>query len=142
MIRTTTTIAFVLLSLLGCAGSGGQDKTVKAPPAPNRPPPVPPARSESINSDLQAAARETIQQAAPATLARVREAGGLRSAALLESIKDTTFGTTTVDAITLFESRLSPKGPNYVALQRTGLRGVRLQPTGLRGVRLQPDNPS
>jgi 2'-5' RNA ligase len=76
------------------------------------------------------------------TLARVREAGGLRSAALLESIKDTTFGTTTVDAITLFESRLSPKGPNYVALQRTGLRGVRLQPTGLRGVRLQPDNPS
>jgi 2'-5' RNA ligase len=62
------------------------------------------------------------------TLARVREAGGLRSAALLEAVKETMFGVTTVKAITLFESRLSPKGPTYVALQRTGLRGVRLQP--------------
>lgn len=55
------------------------------------------------------------------TLARVREAAGLRSAALLEATGETTLGTTTVEAITLFESRLSPKGPTYVALQRTSL---------------------
>ena len=60
------------------------------------------------------------------TLARVREAGGLRSVGWLEGVRDTTFGTMTVEAITLFESRLSPKGPTYVALQRTGLRRVRL----------------
>ena len=60
------------------------------------------------------------------TLARVREAGGLRSAALVEAVKDTMLGATTVKAITLFESRLSPKGPTYVALQRTGMRRVRL----------------
>lgn len=66
------------------------------------------------------------------TLARVRAAGGLRSAALLETVTDTMLGATPVEAITLFESRLSPKGPTYVALQRTGLRGVRLQPDGPR----------
>ena len=55
------------------------------------------------------------------TLARVREAGGLRSAALLEGAGGTTLGTTAVEAITLFESRVSPKGPSYVALQRTSL---------------------
>jgi RNA 2',3'-cyclic 3'-phosphodiesterase len=60
------------------------------------------------------------------TLARVREAGGLRSAALLEAVTDAVLGTTTVKAITLFESRLSPKGPTYVALQRTALSGVRV----------------
>ena len=53
------------------------------------------------------------------TLARVREAAGLRSSALLEGWRDTVLGTTPVRAITLFESRLSPKGPTYVALQRT-----------------------
>jgi RNA 2',3'-cyclic 3'-phosphodiesterase len=55
------------------------------------------------------------------TLARIREAGSLRSAGWLQGVRDTTFGTTTVEAITLFESRLSPKGPTYVALQRTTL---------------------
>lgn len=55
------------------------------------------------------------------TLARVREPGGLRSSALLEGWRDTVLGTTPVRAITLFESRLSPKGPTYVALQRTAL---------------------
>jgi 2'-5' RNA ligase len=58
------------------------------------------------------------------TLARVREAGGLRSTALLAAVNDQVLGTSTVEAITLFESRLSPKGPAYVALQRTGLRSV------------------
>lgn len=55
------------------------------------------------------------------TLARVREAGGLRSAALLENMSETRLGTTAVEAITLFESRLSPKGPTYMALQRTSV---------------------
>jgi 2'-5' RNA ligase len=60
------------------------------------------------------------------TLARVRETGGLRSTALLQAVNDQVLGTSAVEAITLFESRLSPKGPTYVALQRTGLRAVRL----------------
>ena len=60
------------------------------------------------------------------TLARVRQAGGLRSAEWLEAVRDTSVGSTTVEAITLFESRLSPKGPTYVAIQRTGLRRVPL----------------
>ena len=55
------------------------------------------------------------------TLARVREAAGLRAAALLEGLERTLLGTTPVEAITLFESRLSPKGPTYVALQRTNV---------------------
>jgi 2'-5' RNA ligase len=57
------------------------------------------------------------------TLARVRDAGGLRMRDLLEGIPQGPFGTTRVDAITLFQSRLSPKGPTYVALQRTALQG-------------------
>ena len=55
------------------------------------------------------------------TLARVREAAGLRSASLLEGLEDRSLGTTRVDAITLFQSRLSPKGPTYVPLLRTAL---------------------
>ena len=58
------------------------------------------------------------------TLARVKEAGGLRARTLLEGFADRAFATTRVDAITLFESRLSPKGPTYVALQETPLRRV------------------
>jgi len=57
------------------------------------------------------------------TLARVKEAGGLRARSLLEGYTEPAFATTRVDAITLFESRLSPKGPTYVALQQTALRG-------------------
>ena len=54
------------------------------------------------------------------SLARVRDAGGLRARALLAGL-DGTLGTTRIDAITLFQSRLSPKGPTYVALQQTPL---------------------
>jgi len=57
------------------------------------------------------------------TLARVRDATGLRSAPFVGSLREISIGTTTVDAITLFESRLSPKGPTYVALARTPLVG-------------------
>ena len=56
------------------------------------------------------------------TLARVKEPGGLRRATLFEGLSDRRLGRTHVDAITLFESRLSSKGPTYVPLQRTALR--------------------
>lgn len=57
------------------------------------------------------------------TLARVRDAAGLRTPALFEGLAAAPVGTTRVAAITLFESRLSPKGPTYVPLQRTMLGG-------------------
>jgi 2'-5' RNA ligase len=52
------------------------------------------------------------------TLARVREPAGLKSASLLEGLRDVRIGKTHIDAITLFESKLSPKGPTYVPLER------------------------
>lgn len=55
------------------------------------------------------------------TLARVREAAGLPGEAVLAGLEQAPVGTSHVDAITLFESRLSPKGPTYVPLQRTPL---------------------
>ena len=55
------------------------------------------------------------------TLGRVREGAGLRSSSLLAGLDELELGTTRVEAITLFESRLSPKGPTYVPLQRTPL---------------------
>jgi 2'-5' RNA ligase len=55
------------------------------------------------------------------TLARVREAAGLRSAALFERLADRRFGTSRVEAITLFQSRTSPKGAVYTPLHRTPL---------------------
>ena len=58
------------------------------------------------------------------TLARVRDAAGLRPTPFVGSLHDISLGTTSVDAITLFESRLSPKGPTYVALARTPLVGT------------------
>ena len=56
------------------------------------------------------------------TLARVKDPAGLSRTALLEGLADRHFGRVHVDAITLFESRLSSKGPAYVPLQRTALR--------------------
>ena len=57
------------------------------------------------------------------TLARVRDPAHLRARDVLEGVPPGPLGTTRVDAITLFQSRLSPKGPTYVALQRTALQG-------------------
>jgi 2'-5' RNA ligase len=54
------------------------------------------------------------------TLARVRDAAGLRTAPLIEGVA-ADLGETRVDAITLFQSKLSPKGPSYVVLERTPL---------------------
>ena len=55
------------------------------------------------------------------TLARVRDPAGLRSVALLDGLQTHAFGESPIDAITLFESRLSPKGPTYAALARAAL---------------------
>ena len=67
------------------------------------------------------AAREARPFRPHLTLARVREPAGLRTVALLDGLRDRRLGTSRVDAITLFESRLSPHGPSYVPLQRTSL---------------------
>jgi 2'-5' RNA ligase len=56
------------------------------------------------------------------TLARVKEPAGLSRATLFESLTTRQFGTVHVDAITLFESRLSSKGATHVPLQRSVLR--------------------
>ena len=64
---------------------------------------------------------ETRPYAPHLTLARVRDAAGLRTAALLDGVSGTVLGTTRVGAITLFESQLSPKGPTYVPVQRMAL---------------------
>ncbi len=55
------------------------------------------------------------------TLARVREAAGLRPSRLFEGVEATSLGTTRVEAITLFESRLASHGPEYVPVLRTPL---------------------
>jgi 2'-5' RNA ligase len=57
------------------------------------------------------------------TLARVREPAGLSRAILLDGLASRHFGRVHVDAITLYESRLSPNGASHVPLQRTALRG-------------------
>lgn len=56
------------------------------------------------------------------TLARIREPGGLRTRALFDGIAAQRFGGWRVDAITLFESRPSPRGHEYVPLLTTGLQ--------------------
>jgi 2'-5' RNA ligase len=56
------------------------------------------------------------------TLARVRDAAGLRASALLAPMERPEFGVTRVGAITLFQSRTSPSGAMYTALCRTSLR--------------------
>ena len=56
------------------------------------------------------------------TLARVKEPAGLSRATLLDGLAGQQFGRVHVDAITLYESRLSPKGATHVPLQRTALR--------------------
>ena len=68
-------------------------------------------------------AREDRPYAPHLTLARVREGARLRVAPLFEGLADSSFGTMPVDAITLFHSRLSPRGPTYVPVQRTSLHG-------------------
>jgi 2'-5' RNA ligase len=56
------------------------------------------------------------------TVARVKEARGLRVRGLFDGIADRAFGVSAVDAITLFQSRPSSDGSIYVPLQSTRLR--------------------
>lgn len=56
------------------------------------------------------------------TLARVKDPAGLSRVALFEGLNTRQFGRVHVDAITLFESRMSPKGATHVPLQRSALR--------------------
>ncbi len=56
------------------------------------------------------------------TLARVRDPQELRLPAQLDSVARPGHSGTLIDAITLFESRLSPKGPTYTPLRRTPLQ--------------------
>jgi 2'-5' RNA ligase len=63
------------------------------------------------------------------TLARVREPAGLRAGPLIDGLADTGLGTFQVGAVTLFESRLSPRGPSYVPLLRA-VFGTREQEAG------------
>lgn len=55
------------------------------------------------------------------TLGRIRQAPGLRTSAVTEGLTGVVFGVVHVSAVTLFESRLTPAGPTYVALGRTSL---------------------
>ena len=90
---------------------------------------------ETGRAELIEAERDVTSRLAPAgiagedrpynphlTLARVRDAAGLRSTVLFEGLEDRRIGTTRVDAITLFQSTLSPKGPLYVPLLRTSCK--------------------
>ena len=61
------------------------------------------------------------------TLARVRDPAGL-TVRLLDGLTDHRIGTTHIDAITLFQSKLSPKGPTYTALLHTPLGGSKDRP--------------
>jgi 2'-5' RNA ligase len=58
------------------------------------------------------------------TLARVRDADGLRTDRLLDGLTSITLGRLDVRSVTLFESRLSPQGATYLPLLETPLGGV------------------
>lgn len=56
------------------------------------------------------------------TLARVKRPGGLRAETLCAGLEEVVLGTVAIEAVTLFESRLSSTEPVYVAHGRTLLR--------------------
>lgn len=56
------------------------------------------------------------------TLARVKHSAGLRAETLLGGLENVVLGTAAIEAVTLFESRLSSTEPIYVAHGRTLLR--------------------
>lgn len=78
-------------------------------------------REVSARLDGCGVAREDRSYHPHLTLARIREPGGLRTATWLEGLRDLSFGVSPVKAITLFESRPSPQGHTYVALQHSRL---------------------
>ena len=80
--------------------------------------------AQEVSSRLETAGipRESRPFSPHLTLARVREPAGLRPASVLREVTAPPHAGGRIDAITLFESRLSPKGPTYTALLRTPLR--------------------
>jgi len=78
-------------------------------------------REVSLRLDRCGVPREDRPYHPHLTLARVREPGGLRTTAWLEGLSERRFGVSSVNAITLFESRPSRQGHVYVALRRTRL---------------------
>jgi 2'-5' RNA ligase len=67
--------------------------------------------------------REARPFSAHLTLGRFREPGPARLRRELLDLSVPTIGRCTIDAVTLYESRLSPRGPSYIALLRSALRG-------------------
>jgi RNA 2',3'-cyclic 3'-phosphodiesterase len=65
--------------------------------------------------------RETRPYTPHVTLARVRDAAALGTEPLFDGLEDFQLGSIHVEAITLFESWLSPEGPTYTPLMRTPL---------------------
>jgi 2'-5' RNA ligase len=62
------------------------------------------------------------------TIARVRHGSRPSLRAALERVGPRELGALRVDAITLFESRLSPEGPTYLPRRRTPLAAVATRP--------------
>jgi 2'-5' RNA ligase len=58
------------------------------------------------------------------TLARVKHSAGLRAETLFAGLENVVLGTAAIEAVTLFESRLSSTAPIYVARGRTLLRAT------------------
>jgi 2'-5' RNA ligase len=78
----------------------------------------------SARLELAGFARETRAFSPHLTLARIREPHGLSARTLLDGITVPEGTGGVIDAFTLFESRLSPRGPLYTAIRRTPLRAA------------------
>jgi len=83
------------------------------------------ALEEAVSARLEQAGipRESRPFNPHVTLARVREPAGLRGPDLLAGLPAPSHAGGRIDAITLFASRLSSRGPTYTALRRMSLRG-------------------
>ena len=81
------------------------------------------AVEEAVSSrlDTVGVARESRPFNPHLTLARVRDPTGLQRVGWLQALAPPPHAAGVVDAITLFESRLSSTGPTYTVLQRTAL---------------------
>jgi 2'-5' RNA ligase len=98
-----------------------------------RPPKVVWAGLAAGRTELMALAREVNARLAPLvgadpeelrphlTLARIKEAHGLRAQPLLAGLEDVSLGTFRVESVTLFESRQSGGSLQYVPLMTTAL---------------------
>jgi 2'-5' RNA ligase len=82
------------------------------------------ALAQAVNARLNPLIGDDADELRPhLTLARVKEPHGLRSQTLLAGLEDVPLGITRVDAVTLFESRQSRGGLQYLPLVKTALEG-------------------